>query len=64
MIILAKKTKRLNIKGDIDYKNQTITEYDKDVGEIVHKFEDIFVEFDGLENTTLTLAYDEVIVPE
>ena len=61
---MAKLNKRYSIKGVIDYNNRIIIENDKDLGEIEHKFDDIFVEFDNLEGTTLTLSYDEIIIPD
>ena len=58
---MAKITKRLNVKGLIDYDERTITEFDKDMGEIVHKFEDIFIEFNLVEDVVLTLSHDKII---
>lgn len=63
MIKIAKINKRLTVKGQIDYENGVIIEFDKDVGEIEHKFSDIFLEFNGLE-ATLTLSHDKEILPE
>ena len=60
---MAKLTKRLSIKGDISYEDKTITVYDKNIGEIVHSLDDIFLEFNGLE-ATLTLSHDKEILPE
>lgn len=61
---MAKITKRYNVKGLIDYDKKVVVEFDKELGEIEHKFEDIFIEFNGLEDVTLTLSYDKQIVPE
>lgn len=58
---MAKITKRLNVKGFIDYDNKEIIEFDKDLGEIRHKFEDIFLEFNGVDDVTLTLSHDKII---
>lgn len=64
MIILAKQTVRLNIKGVLDVENGKIHEYDKDLGEITHNLSDLFADFNGKEDVTLTLAYDNVIEGE
>lgn len=53
-----KINKRLTIKGDIDFERGTITQYDKDLGEINFTLEEIFLEFNGLEDVTLTLSHD------
>ena len=58
---MAKLNKRLTVKGLIDYDNKEIIEFDKDLGEIKHKFEDIFLEFNGLDDVTLTLSHDKVL---
>ena len=58
---MAKLNKRLTVKGLIDYENKEIVEFDKDLGEIHHKFEDIFIEFNGLDDVTLTLSHDKAI---
>ena len=58
---MAKINKRLTIKGIIDYENKLIIESDKDLGDIEHKFEDIFIEFNGLDDVTLTLSHDKII---
>ena len=59
-----KITKRLSIKGIINYSEKTVTTFDKDLGELVHKFDDIFSEFENLDDVTLTLSYDHIIIPE
>lgn len=53
-----KINKRLTIKGDIDFEQGVITQYDKDLGEINFTLEEIFLEFNGLEDVTLTLSHD------
>lgn len=58
---MAKLNKRLTVKGLIDYDNKQIIEFDKEKGEIPHKFEDIFLEFNGLDDVTLTLSHDKVL---
>ena len=58
---MAKISKRLVVKGLIDYENKRVIEFDKDKGEIEHKFEDIFLEFNGLDDVTLTLSHDKVL---
>lgn len=63
MIVIAKINKRLTVKGQIDYENGVIIEFDKDAGEIEHKFSDIFLEFNGLDDVTLTLSSDKIIIP-
>ena len=61
---MAKLNKRLSIKGLIDYESKTITEFDKELGEIEHKLDDLFLEFNGLDDVTLTLSYDKSITPK
>ncbi len=58
---MAKKNTRLTVKGFLDVDNKTITEHDKDLGEIVHRLDDILIRFNGLDDVTLTLAHDEII---
>lgn len=58
---MAKINKRLTVKGEIDYEKKVIVEYDKDLGEIEHSFDDIFVEFSNLDDVTLTLSHDKII---
>lgn len=59
-----KISRRLTIKGDIDYDNRVITCYDKELGEQEYNFDDIFVQFNGLEGVTLTLAHDTLVEAE
>ena len=61
---MAKINKRFSVKGRIDYDRGVVIEEDKDFGEIEHKFEDIFVEFNGLDGTTLTISHDKQVMPE
>lgn len=58
---MAKISKRLTVKGLIDYDNGQIIEFDKEKGEVVHKFEDIFLEFNGIDEVSLTLSHDRVL---
>lgn len=64
MIVLAKITKKYSVKGLIDYSRGVIIEFDKELGEIEHKFEDIFLEFDELDGVSLNLSYDKQIIPQ
>lgn len=50
-------SKRLTIKGEIDYRDGTVTCYDKKLGELTYTFEEIFREFDGLDDVVLTLSH-------
>lgn len=61
---MAKLTKRLSIKGILDLKNNQFIEFDKDVGKITHNLDNLFAEFDNLDSVTLTLAYDDVVLPD
>lgn len=61
---MAKINKRLSIKGFCDYDSREFIEFDKDVGEIKHKLDDLFLEFNGLEDVTLTLSHDKLIEGE
>ena len=45
----------------VDVESGKIHEYDKDLGEVTHNLSDLFADFDGKEDVTLTLAYDNVI---
>ncbi len=58
---MAKENRRFSIKGVLDIDEGTITEHDKDLGDIVHKIDDILLRFNGQEDTTLTLSYDTII---
>ena len=58
---MAKKNTRLTVKGFLDVDNNTITEYDKDLGDIEHNLRDLLTRFDMLDDVTLTLAHDEII---
>lgn len=53
-----KINKRLTVKGDIDFEQGVIVQFDKDLGEIHFTLEEIFLEFNGLEDVTLTLSHD------
>ena len=64
MIVLAKINKRLTVKGFVDYENRQIIEFDKDDGEIRHSFDNIFIQFNGLDDVTLTLSHDKIIEVE
>lgn len=55
-----KISRRLTIKGDIDYEAKKIVCMDKDLGEVEYSFDDVFLEFNGLE-ATLTLSHDKVV---
>lgn len=59
-----KINKRLTIKGDIDFERGVITCFDKELGEVDYPLEDIFLEFNGLADVTLTLAHDKIIEAE
>ena len=61
---MAKENRRFNIKGVLDIDEGTITEHDKDLGDIVHKIDDILLRFNGQEDVTLTLSYDTLIEGE
>ena len=58
---MAKLNKRLSIKGFLDIDDRTITEHDKDVGDIIHNLDDILMRFNGLDDVTLTLSHDTLI---
>ena len=58
---MAKKNTRLTVKGFLDVDNNTITEYDKDLGDIEHNLRDLLTRFDMLDDVVLTLAHDEII---
>lgn len=58
---MAKQTMRLNIKGQLNISEGTITEFDKDLGEIVHKLGDLGEPFDLLDEVALTLSHDKII---
>lgn len=58
---MAKENRRFSIKGVLDIDEGTITEHDKDLGDIVHKIDDILLRFNGQEDVTLTLSYDTII---
>lgn len=58
---MAKLTKRLNIKGIISIEDGTITEHDKELGDIEHNISDILKDFDNIEDVTLTLSHDQAI---
>ena len=61
---MAKENRRFSIKGVLDIDEGTITEHDKDLGDIVHKIDDILLRFNGQEDVTLTLSYDTLIEGE
>lgn len=50
-------SKRLTIKGEIDYDSGTVTVYDKKLGELTYTLEEIFREFHGLDDVVLTLSH-------
>lgn len=58
---MAKVSKRLTVKGLINYRDKEIIEFDKELGEIKHSFDNIFAEFTYLEDVVLTLSYDKII---
>lgn len=59
--MVAKLNKRLTVKGIINYQDKEVIEFDKDLGEIRHSFDDIFAEFINLEDVVLTLSHDKII---
>lgn len=61
---MAKKKISISIKGLLDLENRTITEFDKNAGEITHKLDDLLLPFNTLDNVNLSLSYDSEIVPE
>ncbi len=61
---MAKKNTRLTVKGFLDVDNNTITEHDKDLGDIEHNLKDLLNRFDRLDDVVLTLAHDEIIEGE
>lgn len=61
---MAKKKISVSIKGLLDLENRTITEFDKNEGEITHKLDDLLINFNGLDNVSLSLSYDSEILPE
>lgn len=61
---MAKLTKRLNIKGQLDLANNIFTEFDKDLGEITHNLTELLSEFDLVDEVTLSASSDSVVTPE
>ena len=61
---MAKENRRFSVKGSLCVEDGTITEHDKDLGDIVHKIEDILLRFDGQDDVTLTLSYDTLVEGE
>lgn len=58
---MAKINKRFSIKANIDFENNELTEYDKEIGEVKHSLSDIFKQFSNIDDVTLTLSHDEMI---
>ena len=61
---MAKKKISLSIKGLLDIENKTITEFDKEMGELTHNLEDLLLPFNGLENISLSVSFDAEVLPE
>lgn len=60
---MAKETKRLTVKGTLSVEDNTITETDKDLGDIVHRVSDILERFDG-DEVSLSISRDITIEGE
>lgn len=61
---MAKINKRMTIKGVLDIKNNEFIEFDKELGELKHSLSDLCVGFDLVDDVSLTLSYDQIIIPE
>lgn len=61
---MAKKNTRLTVKGFLDVDNNTITEHDKDLGDIEHNLKDLLVRFNGLDDVSIAISHDEIIEGE
>lgn len=57
---MAKETKRVTAKGYLSVEDDTITEIDRELGEVIHKISEILDRFDG-EEVSLSISYDTVI---
>ncbi len=60
---MAKETKRVTAKGYLNIEDGTITEIDKELGEVIHKISEILERFNG-EEISLSISYDTVIEGE
>ena len=58
---MAKENRRFSIKGVLDIDEGTIIEHDKDLGDIVHKIDDILLRFNGQEDITWLRDYSWLI---
>ena len=57
---MAKETKRVTAKGYLSVEDGTITEIDRELGEVIRKISEILDRFDG-EEVSLSISYDTVI---
>ena len=60
---MAKRKMGLSIKGLLDLENKTITEFDKNEGEIIYNLDELLLPFNGLEPVSINIAYDSEIEP-
>lgn len=61
---MAKKKISLSIKGLLDLDNKTITEFDKNLGELTHNLDEILLPFNGLDSVSMSISYDSEVLPE
>ena len=61
---MAKRKMGLSIKGLLDWENKTITEFDKNLGEITYKLDELLLPFNGLDSVNISISYDSEIEPK
>lgn len=61
---MAKRKMGLAIKGQLDLDEGTITEFDKNLGELTYKLDDLLLPFNGLDSINISISYDSEIEPK
>lgn len=61
---MAKRKMGLAIKGLLDLDERTITEFDKNIGEVTYKLDDLLLPFNGLDSINISISYDSEIEPK
>lgn len=56
-----KINKRLTLKGQILYDEKKFVTFDKELGEQEYSFDEIFAEFDNLEDVSIAISHDTII---
>lgn len=62
---MAKKKVSVSVKGFLDLDEGVIIEYDKKSEmELEHKLEDLLLPFNGVDNVSINISFDDEIIPK